>query len=198
MTIATWLLIRFGVDEALLGDLIEQHNAGRPRAWLWRQVRGAIFSTLVRDMTAHPFRATIAVLLALQLRYLTTRVWGSYEPSVDMRIVGTLLDAVSPLGRHAWIVALGWANSIVLAPAWFLIGFVLARLSRAAVPIFIALAVAFLLPGMTRQLQGAMASDMVRWLLPVQLTIFGASIGTFALAVLGGATCGLGKRHDIV
>jgi hypothetical protein len=93
------------------------------------------------------------------------------------------------------IVALGWANSIVVAPAWFLIGFVLARVSRAAVPIFVALAVVFLLPGMTRQLQAAMASDMVRWLLPVQLTIFGASIGTFAAAVLGGAACGVGTRH---
>lgn len=40
MRIATWLLARFGVEDALVGDLVEQRNAGRPRAWLWRTLVG--------------------------------------------------------------------------------------------------------------------------------------------------------------
>src|SRR5919198_912726 len=127
----------------------------------------------------------LMVLLAILLRDLTIRAWAPYEPSIDMWIGGALVDMVS-LGRPAYVIAVSWANAIVLAPAWFGIGFVVARLSRGAVLIFVAVALAFLLPGVTRQLGHAMASNMVRWLLPLQLAIFGASIGGFALSTLFG------------
>jgi hypothetical protein len=38
---------------------------------------------------------------------------------------------------------------------------------------------------------------MIRWLLPVQLAVFGASICSFALSTLFGAACGLGRAPEI-
>lgn len=42
---ALWLLQRLGVEnEALVGDLIEEHAARRSQVWLWRQVAGAVLA----------------------------------------------------------------------------------------------------------------------------------------------------------
>ena len=114
-----------------------------------------------------------------------------------MGIGRALIDLVS-LSRQGQLIAVGWMNALILAPAWFGIGFVVARLSKGAVPIFLAAALTLTLTGVTRQLEQAIASDRAQWLLPVMLPIFAASIGTFGLAVLGGAACGLGKRRDVV
>jgi hypothetical protein len=197
MTIATWLLTRLGVDEALIGDLIEVQKAGRSPAWLWREVAGATASALAQDALARPLRTIVTVVLALMLRDLTVHVWGPYEPSIDMAIGRALIDVVS-LGRSASLVAVSSTNALMLAPAWFGIGFVVARLSRGAVPIFLVATLALTVTGVMRQLEHAIASDTVEWLLPVLLVMFGVSIGTFASAVLVGAACGLCKRHDIV
>jgi hypothetical protein len=102
-----------------------------------------------------------------------------------------------PLNHAALVVAVSWANAILLAPAWFAIGFVVARLSRGAVFLFLAVALTFLLPGLTRQLEHTVTSDLIRWLLPVQLALFGVSIGGFAVSTLFGAACGLGRAHEI-
>jgi hypothetical protein len=43
--IATWLLERFGPDyrnESLVGDILEEYQQGRTRAWYWRQAIVAI------------------------------------------------------------------------------------------------------------------------------------------------------------
>jgi hypothetical protein len=197
MTIAIWQLPRLGVDEALIGDLIKVQKGGRSRAWLWRQVAGATASALAQDVLARPLRTIVAVVLALLLRDLAVRVWAPYEPLIDMGISRTLIDVVS-LGRPASLIAVSSTNALMLAPAWFGIGFVVARLSRGAVPIFLAAALALTVTGVTRQLEHAMASDSVQGMFSALLTIFGASIGTFALAVIGGAACGLGTRHDVV
>ena len=198
MRMAAWLLSCSGVDDALIGDLVEQRHAGRSRAWLWRQAAGAIVAALVRDAAVQPLRTAAAVIVALVLRQLTIRAWGVHELSVDSWIVEALRDSSLSLSRPAYLVALSWTNNIVLAPAWFVMGFVLGRVSSAAAPIFLLVAVALLMPHVMHQLHGAMASDMVRWLLPVQLTIFGSSIGTFVISTLVGAACGLGQRHEIV
>jgi len=197
MTVPTRLLTRLGVDEALIGDLFEAQRAGRSRVWLWRQVAGAIWSVLAHDALARPLRTIVSVVLALLLRDLALRVWGPYEASIDMGIGRALIDLVS-LSRQGQLIAVGWTNALVLAPAWFGIGFVVARVSKGAVPIFLAAALTLTLTGVTRQLEQAIASDRAQWLLPVMLPIFAASIGTFGLAVLFGAACGLGKRRDVV
>jgi hypothetical protein len=70
MTVPTRLLTRLGVDEALIGDLLEAQSAGRSRVWLWRQVVGAIGSVLAHDALARPLRTVVFVVLALLLRDL--------------------------------------------------------------------------------------------------------------------------------
>lgn len=196
MRTASWLLKRFGVSDALVGDLVEQHAAGRSRAWLWRQIAGAAVSALAGDLMAHPFRAAMTVLLGLAVRDLTIHGWAWYEPSIDYGIASALLDLVS-LRQPAYVVAVGWANAILLAPAWFGIGFVVARLSRGAVLPFVVIALMSLLPVVTRQLEHTIVSDMVRWLLPVQLSLFGSSVGSFVLSTVAGAACGLGRHHEL-
>src|SRR5688500_13318509 len=34
----TWLLTNLGVGDAVIVDLVEQHESGRTNGWLWRQV----------------------------------------------------------------------------------------------------------------------------------------------------------------
>ena len=63
---ALWLLARLGSPyhaESLAGDLIEQYQQGRSRAWCWRQVLAAILYARVRFIDAPPRRAAIKVLL---------------------------------------------------------------------------------------------------------------------------------------
>jgi hypothetical protein len=59
---ATWLLQKFRPgDEALLGDLLEQHRNGRSAAWYWRQVIGAIVTGVRKDIRDHPILALRAI-----------------------------------------------------------------------------------------------------------------------------------------
>jgi hypothetical protein len=51
MRMATRLMELAGVDDALVGDLIEM-VAGRGHVWLWRQVLGAIAATVLNRMSA--------------------------------------------------------------------------------------------------------------------------------------------------
>ena len=60
--LATGLLIRLGPqDEAFIGDLAEEYERGRSRAWYWRQVLSAVVLTAVRQIGTHPMRALAAV-----------------------------------------------------------------------------------------------------------------------------------------
>jgi hypothetical protein len=40
---AIWFLKHLGVDDPVIGDLLEQHESGRSSRWLWRQVLMATF-----------------------------------------------------------------------------------------------------------------------------------------------------------
>ena len=49
--LATWLMTKLVPGhkrESLIGDLVEQHQRGRPSAWYWRQAISAIASQLRR------------------------------------------------------------------------------------------------------------------------------------------------------
>jgi hypothetical protein len=41
--VAIWFLKQLGIEDAFIGDLIEQHGSGRSSWWLWRQVLMATF-----------------------------------------------------------------------------------------------------------------------------------------------------------
>ena len=64
-TLATVLLQRFvNPDGAILGDLVEQFQSGRSRAWYWRQITGVIASSVVRDVRAHPILTIRGIAVA--------------------------------------------------------------------------------------------------------------------------------------
>lgn len=65
MNVATWLLTRAGLDDALVGDLIEQRHAGRSRIWFWRQVVIAILVGALRGFSFRPFLILLMALNAL-------------------------------------------------------------------------------------------------------------------------------------
>jgi hypothetical protein len=51
--LASWLLDRFGVNDSIIGDMVESYEHGRSRGWLCRQVTVALFVTLVRHAREH-------------------------------------------------------------------------------------------------------------------------------------------------
>jgi hypothetical protein len=58
--LALWLLKVWGSpyrNEALAGDLIEQYQEGRSRAWYWRQVVAAILGARWRFIRTMPWTA---------------------------------------------------------------------------------------------------------------------------------------------
>jgi hypothetical protein len=59
--IETWGSPRYRDD--LLGDLIEQHRAGRSRAWCWRQAAGAFWLGRVEVFRASPWMAAVKALI---------------------------------------------------------------------------------------------------------------------------------------
>jgi hypothetical protein len=53
MTFVKWLLERFGVEQALIGDVVEECVRGRSLFWCWRQVLTALVSRTAQDISAH-------------------------------------------------------------------------------------------------------------------------------------------------
>jgi|SRR5438477_9693334 len=73
--IATWLLERLGPafrNESLVGDLFEEYQHDRTRAWYWRQVIVAIFIG-----QASGLRKLLFALLAISAGTLT---WAGVAP----------------------------------------------------------------------------------------------------------------------
>ena len=68
--VATWLLERFGVGQALTGDLVERYSLGRSRFWFWRQALLAIVIGSVKDIREHKLLAIRAVCVAGVTSYL--------------------------------------------------------------------------------------------------------------------------------
>ena len=66
--LASWLLNKYGSPyhgESLAGDLIEQYQEGRSRAWYWRQVGAAILIAWGRSVRAIPWTLVSRAVLRL-------------------------------------------------------------------------------------------------------------------------------------
>jgi len=187
------LLVRWGVDEALIGDLTEQRAAGRSAAWFWRQVIAAVVWRLLSDLIAHPIRATLAVLMALLLRRLTFTAWAMNGPTIDMHI-GDMLLAYLPLGRQTLLLAVATANAVALLPIWFAIGWMTARVSPGASLLFLVVSWGVVAPTLARQL--AFASAAARPVLGADLAMFAISLGGFTASTCIGAAYGTRLRSS--
>lgn len=70
--LATWVLERLTIDEALVGDLNEAYGAGRSRAWYWHQVGLAILFSVWREFRGHTLSALGAVVASWIVISLST------------------------------------------------------------------------------------------------------------------------------
>lgn len=73
-SIPRWLLTRFGVSEALVGDLSEQYSQGRSRLWYWRQGLVAIGAGAFTDIRSHKGLALRGVIVGFILGSLFARM----------------------------------------------------------------------------------------------------------------------------
>jgi hypothetical protein len=144
--VATALLSRIAPhDGALLGDLAEEYQAGRSRAWYWRQTLTAVALTAVRDLKAHPLRTLWSVVIGWgsllllflvlgdftangiagvlwgwdrQAAYATGWWWPFQITAAFVSYAGFALSAIVVVrvsGRHATVKLLAYAASVLLA-----------------------------------------------------------------------------------
>jgi hypothetical protein len=101
--LATWLLERSSVDEALTGDLVEEFVGGRGEVWYWKQTLAAMLVSLGRELVAHKWLALRAIatgwIVWMTLQYL---VQPRFEQWTEPGVV-----PVAPFKYLSW-VGIGW------------------------------------------------------------------------------------------
>ena len=97
-SVAVALLQLFCRDEALVGDILDEHETRRSRAWLWRQVAMAVVFNLPYGM----------VRRERQTAKLPMPIGG-----ISFVIFVALITAVAP--GAWWLVAMGAAGGVLLA-----------------------------------------------------------------------------------
>ena len=118
--LASWLLKRCGSPihgESLEGDLFEQYQEGRSRAWYWGQVTAAIWIAGARFLRSLPWAGTARVLsrevagaaagLAVLVVADRARRTHSFAEMLSPNLLCTLtvLIAVAAVGLLTWIFA---------------------------------------------------------------------------------------------
>jgi hypothetical protein len=96
-TVANWLLERFGVDEALVGDLVEEYGRNRSRVWFWRQTLVAVIKKGATDIRSHKLLAVRAVVIGWMVASLVG--WTTKQ------FVGPLLQGSWSWRSEVWLDA---------------------------------------------------------------------------------------------
>jgi hypothetical protein len=79
MNAAVWLMQRFGVPDALIGDLVEQQRAGRSSVWLWHQVIVTVVETTHRAIRNQKGNALVTALLSAAALFVWVKsTWALY------------------------------------------------------------------------------------------------------------------------
>src|SRR5262245_37803907 len=105
---AMWVLKHLGLEDAVVGDLIEQYESGRSSRWLWRQVLIATV-TLVRTHAVLTVGAAILGWIVL---------WGFF--GFLLVPLGQLDGYVITKGLAPPYSAAWWLRSILM---WAFVGF---------------------------------------------------------------------------
>ena len=106
---ATWLLERVGGRsrfEPLIGDLLEQFEAGRSRLWYWRQALGTVALDAARTTRAHALSYLAAIAAGCSLIGLLD---GGYA-----YVIHPLQDSLSAVSQEPWSV---WSALRILGMA---------------------------------------------------------------------------------
>ena len=97
-------------SEALLGDLIEQYEAGRSRTWYWKQVILALVISAGREVRTSKLQAVRAVVIGYftgaSLSYFTTSLAGRFVGAY-MGVYAAYYLVFLPLAFFS-AVASGW------------------------------------------------------------------------------------------
>ena len=126
MKIPLWLITRFDVPDAIVGDILERASVGKSGWWIWRQAIGAIAARSLNEARQHPWIALRGVALgALLLRGVDTgmRFTGL---SFDQWLGRILYDYLH-VSRPMMLLLVFIGQSVVGAPCWFAIGWLVAR-----------------------------------------------------------------------
>jgi hypothetical protein len=132
---AVVVMERFGVDGALIGDLVEQHRAGRPALWLWRQTVMAVAARVAATVRSDPTIVGVSAVVgaaALALPYVWMHFLWHYVVMLDTawypRSI-TWLARSSPVGLWqvlvflhpwTWTYTAGWC-AMLGAVTWCLV-----------------------------------------------------------------------------
>jgi hypothetical protein len=101
----------------LAGDLVEELNAGRSRAWFWWQVGAAIMPALFGTIRRRPFRTLSAVAVGW-----TTLVIVEFELRRFLVLI--------PRAEFLWVTQSPWFSVAWNAAAFLVSGWVVARVHR--------------------------------------------------------------------
>lgn len=198
--LATWLLQRWGSGpqcESLVGDLIEQYQHGRSRAWYRRQVLTAIAVGAFRDIRDHKWLAVRAVLTASGFRLLELCVIGFVMRNVFHGF--TWIMTLPTATRDPVLIAI---NGVIPAVG---MGWVVGRLNRQhQAAMVLAVAALTLLPIAVPLLFPSQVPDLLRLVadalddsryVPALVARVESVIAVFVSVLLGGLSVPPDKRH---
>ena len=106
--VPTWFLRNLGLDDAVVGDLVEQYQSGRSTRWFWRQ---ALIATFVMARK-HAVLTISAVVLGWAAVWLFFGFVGAPLARLDGYLIAKGL--VEPYSA-AW-----WLRGVVM---WIVVGF---------------------------------------------------------------------------
>lgn len=138
--VATWLLSRFGVNQSVVGDLIERYQVHQSRSWYWRQAFAAIVVGVAKDLRDHPVFAVrtfvISAAVFLGLRNLRNALWYPVGNAISIPIGNWLLTNEYESARSWWFA---WhLYDLPRFAMWWLVcvlyGWVVVRLHRSHRP----------------------------------------------------------------
>ena len=102
----TWFLTNLGVNEAVIGDLVEQRRSGRSRGWFWRQV----LLTTGHVVKTHAVKTMGAVVLGWVVLWVFFRFVGAPLARFDDYL---LASGLTERYSAAW-----WLRSAMM---WFVV-----------------------------------------------------------------------------
>ncbi len=134
--LATWLLERFGVkqqNEALIGDLAEEYQAGKSAAWYWWQTLVAISVAVPRDIRQHKLLAVRAIAMG----WIFARAFGWFFGDFTTHLPPWFMTHWSPPSQFVFgPIMVPWSVLKLGLIGWWwlklvLIGWLVARTHRA-------------------------------------------------------------------
>jgi hypothetical protein len=121
-----WLMDRFGVPDALVGDLVERQDRQPSRLRFWRQTVGAILNAVRRDVLGHGALAVRALLVGWTLHWLVVQcrqpvMWMSagwaWKANLWLtRSLGVYIPVPFLVVEFVGALAIGWTVSRLHRP----------------------------------------------------------------------------------